>query len=157
MVPPLDVDGPQCIKRQAKPSSGFALRATEFITCSREYADGEDPFKWPKRLRNAAIGHISVTYDDNAAFPRAKLAMTPEHSRMGRLFLEHRPHIYEQYGAYLFREEPDASERRKWVKRITNGYDMGAKLSFFVEDKGVNCQRVASRSEASLPAASSYS
>jgi hypothetical protein len=98
------------------------------VTCSREYADGEDPFKWPRRLRDAAIGHLSVTYDDNAAFPRAKMAMVPEHSRMGTHFLRHRPQVYEQYGLHLFREVPDAAERRKRVKRMTNAYDMGAKL-----------------------------
>ena len=90
---------------------GRDLFESGHITCSREYAKGEDPFKWPKRMRDAAIGHISVTYDDNAAFPRAKMAMAPVHSRVGKLFLKHRLQVFEQYGKYLFEEEPDAEKR----------------------------------------------
>ena len=43
------------------------------ITASREYSQGDDPFKLPKRLQQAALGKISVAYDDNAAYPRAKM------------------------------------------------------------------------------------
>jgi hypothetical protein len=117
-------------------STGRDLFEAGHVTCSREYADGEDPFKWPKHLRNAAIGYTGVTYDDNAAYPRAKMAMTPDHSRIGAMFLKHREEVYKQYGAYLFAEEPSMAERRKRVKQITNGYDMGAKLDSWATKHG---------------------
>jgi hypothetical protein len=123
--------------RYSYSSLGRDLFEAGHISCSREYADGEDPFKWPKPLRKAAIGHISVTYDDNSAFPRAKMAMTPPvHARIGAEFLKHRPLVYAQYGAYLFSEVPDPAERRKRVKRITNGYDMGSKLDHWATIHG---------------------
>jgi ribonuclease HI len=98
------------------------------ITASREYSQGDDPFKLPKRLQQAALGKISVAYDDNAAYPRAKMALIPEGSRLGYAFLEHRHSVFEQYGNYLFHEITDAEEIHRRMKMITNGYDMGSSL-----------------------------
>ena len=44
--------------------------------------------------------------------------------------------MFEQYGKYLFEEEPDADKRKKRVKQITNGYDMGSKLDTWAKRLG---------------------
>jgi hypothetical protein len=62
--------------------------------------------------------------------------MMPVHSRVGKLFLTHRLQVFEQYGKYLFKEEPDADKRKKRVKQITNGYDMGSKLDTWAKHHG---------------------
>eukprot|EP00966_Prymnesium_polylepis_P173532 4014524-Prymnesium_polylepis.1 len=44
---------------------------------SREYARGVDPLKMPRAVREAALNGLGWAMDDNAAYPRARIAMVP--------------------------------------------------------------------------------
>ena len=108
---------------------GRSLVEAGHCTGSRVYAIGVDPFKgWPKHMRGAAFHDMGWECDDNAAFPRAKLAMVPEGRGITEQFLMHREDILREVGAILFSEEPCSGNRRDWAKRIFSAYDNDATL-----------------------------
>ena len=73
---------------------GRSLVEAGHCTGSRVYAIGVDPFKgWPKHMRGAAFHDMGWECDDDAAHPRAKLAMVPEGREITEQFLMHREEI----------------------------------------------------------------
>ena len=110
--------------RYAYSTLGRALAEAGHITGSREYAIGADPFKWPTELRDAAFTGMGAEMDDKAAYPRIIAAMTGGLGRASAAFLAHREDVMNTFSTYLFAETRSHERRRKWMKVITNGYDM---------------------------------
>ena len=115
---------------------GRALVEAGHVTGSREYAVGADPFKWPTELRDAAFAGIGAEMDDKAAYPRIIAAMTGGLGPASATFLEHREGIMHTFSTYLlFAETRSAGVRRKWMKMITNGYDMDSGVDAWQHNK----------------------
>ena len=113
---------------------GRAFVEAGHCTGSREYALGVDPFKgWSKHLRGAAYHDMGWEFDDEAAYPRAKMAMVPQGKEVTEVFLTHREEIMQKLGAKLFANEPCAGNRRDWVKCIFASYDNDAQLDGWVK------------------------
>ena len=103
---------------------GRALAEAGHVTGSREYAIGADPFKWPTELRDAAFAGMGAEMDDKAAYPRIIAAMTGGLGQASAAFLANREDVMNTFSTYLFAETRSREQRRKWMKVITNGYDM---------------------------------
>ena len=82
------------------------------------------------------MGGLGWDYDDKAAFQAARLAMVPVGQVEIRALLTDREEIMRTYGAYLFAEIPDERERRKRMKGIINGFDMGSGLEAWAKQWG---------------------
>eukprot|EP00966_Prymnesium_polylepis_P083905 1942753-Prymnesium_polylepis.1 len=63
------------------------------VTASREYALGADPFKLPRAIRDAALAGMGWAMDDNAAYPRARIAMVPVGREGSQFLVDHREEI----------------------------------------------------------------
>jgi hypothetical protein len=111
---------------------GRSLVEAGHVTCSREYAKGEDPFKWPSDLRDAALGDISTNVDIVGCYQNVRLAMIPEGKAAVERFLSRREAVLAAIGRYLWPDE-STKERRKRAKGVINAYDMGAGIDFWTK------------------------
>jgi hypothetical protein len=103
---------------------GAALVNAGFVSSSREYAVGADPFKESKLLRSLALGRFGLDFDDVASYPHARLAIIEAGSDVCRRFLKSRDTIMRQVGAHFFPNDPSPSSRRDKVKKLFNSLDM---------------------------------
>ena len=53
------------------PDTGRSLWEAGHITGCREMVKGVDPFRWPKGLREAALGTMGSEFDDKTCYPVA--------------------------------------------------------------------------------------
>ena len=143
---------------------GMDLFEAGHIEASREYAKGEDPFKWPSELRKAAFKGMAYDFDDSAAFPTARAAMVPEGKRITEKFLEYREKILAYFGKHLFAEVGDdeeneeiLEERRSKMKVITNAYDMDAKENMWEKKFGNPHKRTLTNIVMKLPDGTNFS
>ena len=143
---------------------GMDLFEAGYISGSREYAKGEDPFKWPKDLRQAAFKGLGVDFDDSAAFPTARAAMVPVGREITKRFLKNRNAILAFYGRHLFRKAGDdekdegiLTEGRDRMKVITNAYDMDAKEDMWIRKYGNPHKRTLKGVEMTCPDGKKFS
>jgi ribonuclease HI/GNAT superfamily N-acetyltransferase len=131
------VDGAQtCLMISYRYSSlGRALLEAGHISASREYAVGEDPFKWPSDLRDAAFADMGYDFDLIGAYQNARLAMIPVGAQAVRKLLSRREAVLAAIGNYLWPELTSRVERRKRAKGVINAYDMGASIDFWQHNK----------------------
>ena len=120
------------------------------ITGSREYAKGVDPFKGPKDMHRAAWAKEGAGFDDATAYQRIKVALMPRDAILTRVFIEHRDTIVRQYGDHLFAEEGE-EVRRKRMKTIINGFDMGSAETAWEKKFGNPYKRSLRGVEAKIP------
>ena len=116
---------------------GRDLVAAGHITDSRLTAVGNDPFKWQSVFRDAALDQ-TVTADDGAAYPRARLAMHQGgKDSMAAKYIKWKTEIRDLYGWALFHPgEVSATDRKARIKAIVNAYDMGQGLDSWVAMHG---------------------
>ena len=76
---------------------GQDLMDAGHVTASREYAVGIDPFKLPREIRDAALENMGWAMDDNAAFPRARIAMVPVGRTESQYLVDNREEIMRAY------------------------------------------------------------
>ena len=67
---------------------------------------------------------MGAEMDDKAAYPRIIAAMTGGLGQASAAFLANREDVMNTFSTYLFAETRSREQRRKWMKVITNGYDM---------------------------------
>ena len=110
------------------PEMGRSLYEAGHITGCREMVRGVDPFKWPKGLRNAAIGAIGAEYDDAACYPTAWRAMRGAGGGATETYLAHKEEILRVFGARLW-PEAEVAEQRGRMKGAMNALDNDGGLS----------------------------
>lgn len=120
------------------------------VTGSREYAKGVDPFKGPKDLHRAAWARLGAGFDDASAYQRIKAALLPHDATLTKVLIEHRETIIRQYGDYLFAEEEEDVRRRR-LKTIINGFDMGSAETAWEKKFGNPYKRSIRNMEAKVP------
>ena len=96
---------------------------------------GDEPFKWSCDERAMAYHGLGHECDDSAAYPRARMAMTAAGRDISATFLQHRKHIMRTAGAYLF-AEADEEDRMKYMKAVTNAFDMDSALDAWTRRYG---------------------
>ena len=89
---------------------------------------GVDPFKWPKGLRNAAIGAIGAEYDDASCYPTAWRAMRGTGGAATETYITHKEEILQVFGARLW-PEAEVAEQRERMKGAMNALDNDGGLS----------------------------
>ena len=114
---------------------GRDLYEAGHVAGSREYAVGGEPFKWSCDERAMAYHGLGHECDDSAAYPRARMAMTAAGRDISATFLQHRKHIMRTAGAYLF-AEADEEDRMKYMKAVTNAFDMDSALDAWTRRYG---------------------
>ena len=110
------------------PETGRSLCEAGHITGCREMVRGVDPFKWPKGLRNAAIGAIGAEYDDASCYPTAWRAMRGTGGAATETYIEHKEEILRVFGARLW-PEAEVAEQRERMKGAMNALDNDGGLS----------------------------
>jgi len=101
------------------PETGRSLYEAGHITGCREMVRGVDPFKWPKGLRNAAIGAIGAEYDDASCYPTAWRAMRGTGGAATETYITHKEEILRVFGARLW-PEAEVAEQRERMKGAMN-------------------------------------
>ena len=106
---------------------GRDLITAGHISGCREQAIGVDPFKFPAEIRQAAFDGMGWEADDNAAYPRARVAMVAEGRAESAFLIVHREDIMRKFADYLF-PTLDWPAQRKRMKGVINGLDMDSGL-----------------------------
>ena len=117
-------------------TTGADLHAAGFVTSSREYAIGMDPFKLPKAVRQIALARFGMDFDDSASYPRAGAALLQTGKTLANHLLRHRKPILGALGTYFF---PSLAAKMAYdrVKRLFNALDMdGTYGQWYEEFKG---------------------
>ena len=108
--------------------AGMQLVDAGFVTESREYAIGADPFKLRKKLRAMALGRFGLDMDDSASFPRAGCYLINHGRARASEFLVGRKEILVTLGRYFFpqldSDDTRREKRRDLVKLLFNLLDM---------------------------------
>ena len=107
---------------------GRSLFEAGHITGSREMVKGVDPFRWPKSLREAALGAMGAEFDDRSAYPTAWRAMRGGGGPMTEAFLKNKEEVLGLYGAHLWPSEEE-SVRRERMKSVMAALDNDGGLS----------------------------
>ena len=105
---------------------GARLAAGGFVRYGREYAEGKDPFKLPKTLRQVALGRFGLDFDDSASYPTAAAALLTEASDVCQMYADPttRAIILRTHGLYFFDGATHGEEaRRSWVKELYNALE----------------------------------
>ena len=138
--------------------TGRVLYEAGQIRASREYVESgkPDPFRWPGDLRDEALRGMGYEFDDQAAYPRARVAMIVKGRTESARFLVNREEILEKCGAKLFPDEPDAKMRRANMKVVTNGYDMDSGVDAWAKKLGNPKNRSARNVKVTLNDGSSF-
>ena len=105
------------------------------ISACREQAEGADPFKLPREIRQAAFSGMGWEMDDSSAFPRARIAMFKHGRKHSQFLVDHKEDIMRKFAHYLF---PDLGwpEQKRRMKSIINGIDMDSGLDAWVAKYG---------------------
>ena len=105
------------------------------ILACREQAEGADPFKLPREIRQAAFSGMGWEMDDSSAFPRARIAMVKQGRAQSQFLVDHKEDIMRKFAQYLF---PDLGwpEQKRRMKSIINGIDMDSGLDAWVAKYG---------------------
>ena len=115
---------------------GSVLVAAGFVSSSREYATGADPFKEPKLIRTLALARFGLDFDDTASYPHARLAIVDAGRDLCRRFLDSRETIMRQVGDH-FLVDTLPHERRDKVKVLFNALDMDGTYEGWRKKMGV--------------------
>ena len=105
------------------------------ISACREQAEGADPFKLPREIRQAAFSGMGWEMDDSSAFPRARIAMVKQGRAQSQFLVDHKEDIMRKFAQYLF---PDLGwpEQKRRMKSVINGIDMDSGLDAWVAKYG---------------------
>ena len=105
---------------------GARLTAAGYVSYSREYVKGVDPFRLPRPARHAALGRMGLDIDDHASYPTAAVAMLEAGREVAAAFLANRELILARHGDHYFNDDGTFSdkEKREWVKELYNSLDM---------------------------------
>ena len=135
---------------------GRDLYEAGHVAGSREYAVGDEPFKWSCDERAMAYHGLGHECDDSAAYPRARMAMTAAGRDISATFLLHRKHIMRAAGAYLFAEEKEEDQLKR-LKAVTNAFDMDSALDAWIHKYGNPHGRTLRGHNVTLPDGTSFS
>ena len=139
--------------------AGRMLYEAGQVRASREYVESgkPDPFRWPGELRDEALRGMGYEFDDQAAYPRARVAMIVRGRTESAQFITNREEILEKCGVKLFPDEGDAKVRRANMKIVTNGYDMDSGVDAWAKKLGNPKGRSARNVKVTLDSGSSFS
>ena len=104
-------------------NTGRSLWEAGHITGCRKMVRGVDPFRWPKEMREAALGGMGAEFDDKSCYPVAWRAM--HGGRVGPMteaYITHKEEVLAVYGEHLWPDQPE-EDRRERMKGAFSALD----------------------------------